>query len=34
LIELGDLEERLRALEAAQAQRADEEADPFPDLEP
>ena len=34
LIEIGDLEERLRALEAAQAQRADEEADSFPDLEP
>jgi hypothetical protein len=34
LIEVGDLEERLRALEAAQAQRADEEADSFPDLEP
>ena len=33
-IEIGDLEERLRALEAAKVQRADEEADPFPDVEP
>jgi hypothetical protein len=34
LIEIGDLEERLRALEAAQVQRADEEAESFPDVEP